>query len=888
MATLVVALLLLFAVVFVRAQIAATNKISDVRGTKHNLSAAVDGSATPSGGTVPARTVKATSETQVCVFCHTPHGATTSVVAPLWNRELSTGATYTTYTSTSMEADAAELTAGPGGSSKLCLSCHDGTMAIDKVNVLNGGQNVLVPMTNVGGAVTATPVKMPTTGNTTGFTRNLGTNLSNDHPISFTYSGDIAGYDGELRTPAAEGTVGGVVMNRALGKAKPVMPLEGGQMQCATCHDPHLRDQTTANGNAKFLRVNRFQVDQPTGSTFNQTNDIICLACHDKGGQAWAYSAHANENVATQTYKSAAANTREFPLNGVNGPTVWQVACLNCHDTHTVQGARRLLREGTDDANTPKAGGNAALEETCYQCHTVTGTATTGSVVNYTALTATAVPDIKTDFTTSGNKRMPITSAAQLAGTEVHEIGGVFNDSANANCSRIAGNCGKDLLESRAKLGASDLTNRHAECSDCHNPHRVIKYKDGLPGALSSLAFNNSGMSASGTHKHTDDATDIHTNNISGVLRGSWGVEPSYNSNSFQITPSTGITFAVKRGDPGINTAPATGSRPGAETYLTREYQICLKCHSNYAYPDDNVHPSSANRPQLGGTGLTSATRTNDGRTHTSYTNQAKEFQAPSTHAVANGSVNLGIDGGTGPYVSATNNPRDNNNRSWHPVMAPTGRTGRAGAWIRPWNNSGTGGKAGRLGVQTMYCSDCHGSDTGATTGSPKLGTVIPANGENGAPWGPHGSTNDFILKGLWNETSGEGNDNTLCFKCHSQSAYSGGGGTGFQTDKGDGHNVHSDRIDYDMKCNFCHVAVPHGWKNRSLLVNLLDVGPEVGLTAGTAVSYTNNVGYTNGPYYRKAYLRIRSFPAAGTQWTESNCNGGSKETMKTNCEKPT
>ena len=73
-----------------QAQIAATNKISDVRGTKHNLSAALDGSTTPSGGTVPVRSVKATSETQVCVVCHTPHGATTGIVAPLWNRTLST------------------------------------------------------------------------------------------------------------------------------------------------------------------------------------------------------------------------------------------------------------------------------------------------------------------------------------------------------------------------------------------------------------------------------------------------------------------------------------------------------------------------------------------------------------------------------------------------------------------------------------------------------------------------------------------------------------------------------------------------------------------------------------------------------------------------------
>ena len=864
-ATIMLALGLLLGAAFAQAQIAVTNKISDVRGTKHNLSAS--DTYVRNGVTLnaPARTVKATSETQVCVFCHTPHGATTGIVAPLWNRGLS-GALYPnvanpTYLSSSIEASAAELATGPGGSSKLCLSCHDGTMAIDKVNVLNGVTGVTIAMTGLTGA--AGSGKLPITGNTTGFTRNLGTNLSNDHPISFAYDSIVAGRDGELRTPAPENTTGGVVMNRAPGKAKPVLPLEAGQMQCATCHDPHLRDNNTTNGNAKFLRVNRFQVTQPSGGLFNQTNDTICLACHDKGGVAWAFSAHANSNVATQTYKGAAATQREFPLNGVNGPPVWQVACLNCHDTHTVQGARRLLREGTDSPLSPKDGGNPALEETCYQCHQISA----GSAVNNTALTANAVPDIKTDFELA--RRMPIKTVA----TEVHDVGGVFNDSANANCSNTGGtgNCGKDLLESRVKLGSTDLTNRHAECSDCHNPHRVIKGQSGLPGSLTVANTNEK----AGTHKHEDAAGYTHSNVISGVLRGSWGVEPVYPNNSFQSLP-TAASFAVKRGDP-VSAGPIITSRPGAESYVTREYQICLKCHSNYAYPDDNIYPNSANRPQLGGSGMTPATRINDGRTHTAYTNQAKEFQAPLSHAVTVGSVSNGFDGGAGTSAAATAT-NSNNHRSWHPVMAPTGRLLRAGSWLAPWNN------AGALGAQTMYCSDCHGSATAAATVIPVGNTVgTTAISENGSPWGPHGSGNNFILKGTWDTASGEGDANTLCFKCHNSASYGGtSGGTGFNTDKGDGHQLHSNRIDTNMKCNFCHVAVPHGWKNRGLLVNLNDVGPEVGLSAGTSVTFTNNVGYTNGPYYRNAFARITSFPSG--QWTESNCNGG-RNNMKTQCE---
>ncbi|MDO8991385.1 MAG: cytochrome c3 family protein [Sideroxyarcus sp.] len=797
------------------------NRISDVRGTKHNLSAAPDLSATPSGGRVPARDIKAASETQVCVFCHTPHQGEIAPGAPLWNRKLS-GATYTTYTSSSIEANAAELAAAPGGTSKLCLSCHDGTLAIANVNVLDGQAAPAVAMN-----AAATAQMPPGSGTATGFTRNLGTSLSNDHPISFTYDSTLAGADGELRTPD-----GVTVGNRVAGAAsKPLLPLENNQMHCATCHDPHIRD-VDITLNTKFLRMNRLQEAPPTGGAFDTANDIVCLGCHDKAGQAWAGSAHANNNVATQLYTAGAAAQREFPAN----TPVWKASCLNCHDTHTVQGARRLLREGTDSTATPKTGGNSAIEQTCYACHTASGT----SAVAFTPGTATAVPDIRTDFAQA--RRMPISDTP-----EVHDIG------TGTGIRR-----GKDFIESNALLGATP-GNRHAECTDCHNPHRVAKTR----------LFNdpNTLVAAAGTHKHTDDGTDIHDNLASGVLRGGFGVEPVYSSLSFHAMP---ITFNVKRGDGGTGASTAVGSE-----WVTREYQICLKCHSNFAYPDDNVYPNSSNRPQLGGPGLTPA-NANGHSNFTSYTNQAKEFQAPVTHSVAVGSVSRGNEGGTG--TAASNN---NNHRSWHPVLAPTGRLNRPGSWLAPWNNAGTGGRAGRLGVQTMYCSDCHGSSTGTAA------SVIPAGGENNSPWGPHGSTLNFLLKGDYSTASGEGANDTLCFKCHSQNAYSGGGGTGWSTDKGDGHNVHSDKIGSPLRCNWCHVAVPHGWMNRSLLVNLLDVGPEAGLPPGTAVPFTNNVGYSNGPYYRRAFLRVISFPASGAQWTEGNCNGGSKDTMKSNCESP-
>ncbi|HET9651718.1 MAG TPA: hypothetical protein VFP36_05990, partial [Usitatibacter sp.] len=238
--------------------------ISDIRNTKHNLSA--------SGGNA----VTATSESQICVFCHTPHGATPGV-SPLWNRKLGT-TTYTPYTSSSLDANAIQGALDqPGGSSKLCLSCHDGTVAIGSVNVLNGvGSAVTQGTQTISMSGTGAGGTMPAgAGTTTGFTRNLGTDLTNDHPISVSYTNALALRDAELRVvdanqqyPAGTGTT--IAVRGAT--SKPRLPLEPsgaggtGQVQCATCHDPHRRETDATKGPQKFLRLNRFQEGTPSAA----------------------------------------------------------------------------------------------------------------------------------------------------------------------------------------------------------------------------------------------------------------------------------------------------------------------------------------------------------------------------------------------------------------------------------------------------------------------------------------------------------------------------------------------------------------------------------------------------------------------------------------------
>ncbi len=825
------------------ARLADAQRVSDVRGTRHNLSA--DGSfathADPANG----------GTREVCVFCHTPHAATQAdqggqpLRAPLWNRRVPAGSTYTPYTSNTLDAAsiAEGLSSQPGGSSKLCLSCHDGMLAIGNVNVLGGRANVSVPMLGTGPGGTMPPGE----GTASGFTRNLGTDLRNDHPISVTFTSQLAARDGELRPvdaqqrwPAGTGTVVGV---RAPGY-RPLVPLEStgssgaGQVQCASCHDPHLRELDAAKGNAKFLRGQRFQEAAPSAS-YSAVDDILCLACHDKnlGSGVWAQSAHARPDVANETYKPEAARLREFP----DGLPVWKAACLNCHDTHTVPGARRLTREGTDGGQpganplAARQGGNPALENTCYACHTSAARSALASTLQ--------VPDIETPFGMA--VRMPITTAEQGgAGEEVHDPSSNFADP-GIDCSTATNRCGADGLEPKATLAR-----RHAECTDCHNPHRVTRNR--LFNADATVP------DAAGTHRHDETTGYTHSNLASGVLRGSWGVEPVYGSSSFHALPGS---YTVKRGDPGAN-----GSTAVTQPYVTREYQVCLKCHSDHGYADNNAYPTGT-RPALGRLGGT-APGTNN---LTLYTNQAKEFQAPPAHQGE----------GTKPNSGAGSNFTTNNHRGWHPVIGATGRSApSASAFRAPWGNA--------IGTQTMYCSDCHGENT-------PEGSVVPNGGDAGAAWGPHGSNNNFLLKGLWNSSVGADNrgdngpnPNGLCFKCHNPNTYAnrnGSGSTGFfSADRGNLHAYHTDKIER-MRCNWCHVAVPHGWKNKALLVNLNDVGEEAGFAGGNREFRINAPGqaYNQEPYYLNAKLKVRSFATSGN-WTDSNCgSANSAQTFGTN-----
>ena len=240
--------------------------------TVHNLSVSFPG------------TIKATSESQICIFCHTPH--TSSPAKPLWNRNNS-GATYTLYNSSTTQATIGQ----PDGSSMLCLSCHDGTIALG--NVLSR----TVPISFAGG-ITTMPAGLS----------NLTTNLSNDHPVSFLYNSALASSDGQLLDPA---TLTGPVK------------LENNKLQCTSCHNPH------QNINTDFLVAS------------NQTS-TLCYYCHDQDN--WVNASHRNS---TRPWNGS--NPDPWPHTTYT--TVAQNACENCHNPHTAGGPLRLLNTLPEENN---------------------------------------------------------------------------------------------------------------------------------------------------------------------------------------------------------------------------------------------------------------------------------------------------------------------------------------------------------------------------------------------------------------------------------------------------------------------------------------------------------------------------------------------------------
>lgn len=281
---------------------AQQSRISKVRNSRHDFS--VSGSAN----------FKAQSDDTICLFCHTPHNAMPAT--PLWNHKILEGFTYTVYQSTTTTSTISQPQTGD--SSKLCLSCHDGTVALgDTVN------NGMVQFQNL-------PLDQKLPASSASNLAGTSLNLADDHPSAF--APDFSA-NAQLRIPPSGDQV----------------KLDSqGRVQCSSCHDPH--DEFVDPTEQRFL-------------VKNNSASAICTTCHDiKGGAGanlWSWSGtqgQASSHTTAPNVYDASTNGGVPWLGAHTGYTTTATnSCAACHRPHTSHESVELLKGETD--------------QVCFQCH---------------------------------------------------------------------------------------------------------------------------------------------------------------------------------------------------------------------------------------------------------------------------------------------------------------------------------------------------------------------------------------------------------------------------------------------------------------------------------------------------------------------------------------
>lgn len=238
-------------------QLLAARGPQGVANTPHNLST-----------TTFEPWYQSSNEDEICIFCHTPHGG--SLNGPLWNKALPNATSFTHYASATLSTQVGAANRAVSNESLLCLACHDGTVSIYQViNASNRTGAQPVSDWNVDGKLFAL---FPDDGVYGGY---IGTDLSDDHPISFLYE--------PVRTDALKPK--NVSSLREIGAAEGLgvrfFPENGAigdkRVECSSCHDPHvdylaygpLGPQTGDE------RYRPFLITPNNGSA-------LCLACHIK------------------------------------------------------------------------------------------------------------------------------------------------------------------------------------------------------------------------------------------------------------------------------------------------------------------------------------------------------------------------------------------------------------------------------------------------------------------------------------------------------------------------------------------------------------------------------------------------------------------------------
>jgi len=539
-AKLSIALLLLACASIAELMNAQANGKSSIINSKHDFRA-----------TSSAQIRSATGQ-DACVFCHTPHNAGSA--SYLWNHKTSTS-DFPVYSSSTLQSTVTPIQ--PQDVSKLCLSCHDGTIALG--DTVNDGSIAFVQ----GGGYT---LPANSASNLAG-----DQTFANDHPFGF-----VPRIGAETVNPPA---------------LDPVKLDRSGKLQCNSCHDPHKEDADPIT--RKFLV-------KP-----NQAS-AVCITCHQKLG--WEMSVHNRPPDPSEDSRYTQLQGAHTGYNGVNNN-----GCESCHRPHAPQVAQRLIKQmeenvcfqchdGTvtnrnikteftaktykhpvlltpsvhDAAEGPTSAANPLPETStgqarhaeCADCHN-----------SHTANTSTAQPPLVSGALTGVKGQSTGNTLVPAAVNEYEVCFKCHGDSANKPQSLDTGTAGIGYgRDPQRQFDAGNLNayNTRLEFTQGISYHPVTRARNLSLAEVPSLRTNMiapggapiSGRSLSGASQIY--CSDCH-NNDTGRNLGAAGTGPAgpHGSN---------LPHLLERSN-ALEPAPAVPGGGSGIAYTLSNYALCDKCH---------------------------------------------------------------------------------------------------------------------------------------------------------------------------------------------------------------------------------------------------------------------------------------------------------------------
>jgi len=248
-------------------------------------------------------TTGAAGTSEICVFCHTPHHTNTANnLKPLWNRGTSAPTSFTAYGTT---LGGTTIVSGDVGSTSLaCLSCHDGVTTFDNLLNTPGKSGVTSVGSDRGWSFWDPAVNNTVSDFMTSGRLNIGLNLSNDHPVSVTYTEGVAGLrdkttviadvDVAAELAASAATFDGGNLTKNLWAVKGYVDasatiqdlLRDDKVECSSCHDPHFNNKSWNEVDGTYWATTDLQEPENNGLFLRRvggnSGSGLCRTCHNK------------------------------------------------------------------------------------------------------------------------------------------------------------------------------------------------------------------------------------------------------------------------------------------------------------------------------------------------------------------------------------------------------------------------------------------------------------------------------------------------------------------------------------------------------------------------------------------------------------------------------